>query len=156
MKCITVVFLVTRKRMVYTMWSLIFRSLVCFDTVQNWQSSPWLLTSPLKLADIWIWWIPPLITIHPVQLCPHFSYLEARSSKFLKEKRFAQSRELPPVWKGNAFLSAFFECSLSFETSFNFRCKATKTLGVDMLLAESLAVDYSDTKANGSDVLIRL
>lgn len=43
-----------------------------------------------------------------------------------------------------------------FEKSFNFICKATKAFKVDMLLAESLAIDYFGTTTKGSYILIRL
>jgi len=64
----------TRRKIEDTMLSLIFRSLLCFGTVQNWQSSLWMWTSPLSFS----WGLnlmnPTLQHYPPCSVCAHISH----------------------------------------------------------------------------------
>jgi len=73
----------------------------------------------------------------------------------VKRRTYTDLLAFQPYEEVMRFYQAFFEHVVWFEKSFNFRCKTTKTLTVDILLAESLTIDYFGTKANGSDILMR-
>lgn len=62
---------------------------------------------------------PTLYHYPPCTVVPTFLISWGKVQQLLRKNRgLHRAGSFPTVWRGNAFLSAFFECSLSFEKSF--------------------------------------